>query len=75
LTPVLLDTGLIVALQDRSERHHEECAAIISEVEAPVLTCEAVIAGACYLLRGMKTAADAVLKNVEHGTFLAEKAT
>ncbi len=70
MTPVLVDTGFIVALLDRSERHHQECAAAIAEIEAPLLTCEAVIAEACYLLRGMKNAVDAVLANVEKGTFL-----
>jgi len=67
---VLLDTGFIVALLDRSERHHQECAAISAEIEAPLLTCEAVVAEACYLMREIKNAADAVLKNVENGTFL-----
>lgn len=70
MTPVLLDTGFIVALLDRSERHHKECVAVIAEIEAPLLTCEAVVAEACYLLREIKNAADAVLKNVETGTFL-----
>jgi predicted nucleic acid-binding protein len=70
LTAVLLDTGFIVALLDRSERHLKECATAIAEIEAPLLTCEAVVAEACYLLREVKNAADAVLKNVETGTFL-----
>jgi predicted nucleic acid-binding protein len=70
LTPVLLDTGCIVALLDRSERHHERCAAVVAELDAPLLTCEAVIAEACYLLRGIAGAAAAVLFNVDRGTFL-----
>jgi predicted nucleic acid-binding protein len=70
LSPVLLDTGFIIALLDRSELHHKECAAAVAEIDAPLLTCEAVVAEACYLLRDIKNAADAVLKNVENGTFL-----
>ncbi len=70
MTPVLLDTGAIVALLDRSEQHHERCAAVVAELEAPLVTCEAVIAEACYLLRGIKRAAAAVLVNVDRGTFL-----
>jgi predicted nucleic acid-binding protein len=65
-----VDTGAIVALLDRSERHHDACAAAIAEIEAPLLTCESVIAEACYLLRGIKNAADVVLENVESGAFL-----
>lgn len=70
MTPVLLDTGCLVALLDRSERHHKKCAAAIAEIEAPLVTCEAVIAEALYLLRGIKGAADAILQNVADGTFL-----
>jgi predicted nucleic acid-binding protein len=67
---VLLDTGCIVALLDRSERHHEQCVGAVAEVEVPLLTCEAVIAEACHLLRGIQGAPAAVLQNVERGIFL-----
>jgi uncharacterized protein len=70
VSPVLLDTGPIVALLDRSERRHDECAEIIATLEAPLVTCEAVIAEVCYLVRGLKGAAAAVLENVERGNFL-----
>jgi predicted nucleic acid-binding protein len=36
----------------------------------PVITCEAVIAEACYLLRRLRGASDAVLANVERGNFV-----
>jgi predicted nucleic acid-binding protein len=68
--PVLLDTGPIVAMLDRSERRHADCADIVSRMDAPLVTCEAVIAEACYLLREIKGAAEAVLENVECGNFL-----
>jgi predicted nucleic acid-binding protein len=67
---VLVDTGCIVALLDRSEQYHEQCADVVDEIEAPLITCEAVIAEACYLLRNVPGAADAVLQNIERGTFL-----
>lgn len=70
MTPVLLDTGCVVALLDRSEIHHPQCAAVVAELEAPLVTCEAVITEACYLLRGLDGAAAAVLQNVERGIFL-----
>lgn len=69
VTPVLLDTGCIVALLDRSERHHRECAEVVTQLAAPLVTCEAAIAESCYLLRGVPGAADAVLENVERGVF------
>jgi len=67
---VLLDTGPIVALLDSSERRHRECAELATTLDIPLVTCEAVIAEACYLLRDLKGAATAVMKNVESGNFL-----
>ena len=69
MKPVLLDTGCIVAVLDRSERNHRRCADIVAELDAPLVTCEAVITEACYLLRNLAGAADAVLENVEQGVF------
>ncbi len=69
MTPVLLDTGVIVALLDRSERNHVRCVEAIETIAAPLVTCEAVIAEACYLLRNLRGAPDTVLDNVEHGVF------
>lgn len=70
MNPVLLDTGPIIALLDRSEEQHVACAELLSALEAPLITCEAVIAEACYLLRKLKGAPASVLENVERGNFL-----
>jgi predicted nucleic acid-binding protein len=70
VNPVLLDTGCIVALLDRSENHHEACVETVSTVEDPLITCEAVIAESCYLLRDLGGAPEAVLANVESDTFI-----
>jgi predicted nucleic acid-binding protein len=67
--PVLLDTGVIVALLDRNERHHARCASVVQELERPLATCEAVIAESCYLLRRLRGAAEIILDNVERGIF------
>jgi predicted nucleic acid-binding protein len=67
--PVLVDSGVIVALLDRSERHHGRCVTVIEGLERPLVTCEAVIAESCYLLRRLPGAADTVLENVERGVF------
>lgn len=69
MKPVLLDTGVIVALLDRSEKRHKACAAAVQEVEAPLITCEAVIAESCYLLRSLAGASEAVVANVAAGIF------
>ena len=37
MTPVLLDTGCIVALLDRSETHHSRCLEALRAVEGPLV--------------------------------------
>jgi predicted nucleic acid-binding protein len=69
VTAVLLDTGVIVALLDRSERHHARCRSMLAGLSGPLVTCEAVIAEACHLLRGIAGAGEAVLENVEKHVF------
>ncbi len=69
MKPVLLDTGAIVALLDRSEKFHQACAQAVQELEAPLITCEAVIAESCYLLRNLPGAPEAVIENVAAGVF------
>jgi predicted nucleic acid-binding protein len=69
MKPVLLDTGFIVALLDRSENFHKTCAQAVREVEAPLVTCEAVITESCYLLRSLSGASEAVIENITAGIF------
>jgi len=69
MRPVLLDTGFIVALLDRSENFHKTCAQAVREVEAPLVTCEAVITESCYLLRNLSGASEAVIENITAGIF------
>lgn len=69
MKPVLLDTGCIVALLVRSERHHRRCVEIVAQLDAPLVTCEAVIAESCHLVRHLPTASDVILENVERGVF------
>jgi predicted nucleic acid-binding protein len=67
--PALLDTGVIVALLDRSEKFHQACSEAVRSLEAPLVTCEAVIAESCYLLRSLPGAPEAVIENMAGGIF------
>ena len=67
MKPILLDTSGLVALLDRSEHYHQACANVLAEISRPLVTCEAVIAEACHLLRRMPGAAETVLKNIQGG--------
>jgi predicted nucleic acid-binding protein len=69
MKPVLLDTGFIVALLDRSENFHKTCAQAVRELVAPLVTCEAVITESCYLLRNLSGAPEAVIENITAGIF------
>ena len=69
MKPALLDTGVIVALLDRSEKFHQACSQAMRSLEAPLVTCEAVIAESCYLLRNLSGAPEAVIENVAAGIF------
>ena len=48
---VLLDTGPLVAMLDRSERNHDRCVAFLEGLSGRLLTTEAVLTEAIYLLR------------------------
>lgn len=48
---ILADTGPLVAYLDRSDRDHEWAKEAFSAINRPLLTCEAVIAEALFLLR------------------------
>jgi predicted nucleic acid-binding protein len=67
--PVLLDTGAIIAALDRSETYHKKTLELMEGLAAPLVTCEAVIAEACYLLRHLPQLRDLILENVAVGTF------
>ena len=64
---VVVDTGPLVALVDRHEKHHAWACAQFASVRPPLLTCEAVIAEATYLLRSAGVDATAVLDLLERG--------
>ena len=48
--PYLLDTGPLVALLNKNDRHHEQAKKVFSQVAPPFITCEAVISEACFLV-------------------------
>ena len=70
MKPILLDTRMVVALLDRSERHHVQSASVVAKLGRPLVTCEAVIAESYYLLRRLSGVPEVVLENVVRGVFL-----
>lgn len=64
---VLVDTGLIVALLNRRDSHHERSRRLFAGLQPPLHTCEPVLAEACHLLRRLPGGASAALRLVEKG--------
>ena len=50
---LLLDTGALVSLLDRSQKHHGTFAAFFGEWDRPVVSTEAVLTEASHLLGGL----------------------
>jgi hypothetical protein len=46
---VIVDTGPLIALIDRHDRHHAWVESQFADIVPPLLTCEAVLTQACYL--------------------------
>lgn len=59
---VLLDTGPLVALLNRRDKHHAWATLQWADAEPPFLTCEAVLSEACFLLRAAPDGQHAVLE-------------
>ncbi|MBH8563472.1 PIN domain-containing protein [Nostoc sp. CENA67] len=64
---VLIDTGPIVALINRREQFHQWVTNQFRQIEPPLLTCEAVITEACFLLQNVYGGEAAVISFVQKG--------
>jgi uncharacterized protein len=64
---VVLDTGPLVALLNARDEHHEWARHIFAEITPPLLTCEAVLSEACFLLRKATDGPNNVIELVERG--------
>ncbi|MBV8188373.1 MAG: PIN domain-containing protein [Alphaproteobacteria bacterium] len=58
----IVDTGPIVALLDRSDRHHDWAKDRFVELRKPLFVCEAVLAEAMFLLRNQPVGQDALFE-------------
>ncbi|MBO1350613.1 MAG: PIN domain-containing protein [Hormoscilla sp. GUM202] len=64
---VILDTGPLVAVLDKRDRYHDWAVNQWVNIAKPVLTCEAVISEACFLLKNVYGGEDAVMGLVSNG--------
>jgi uncharacterized protein len=68
----LVDAGPIVALFDADEPQHERCREAFELGSGFLVTCEAVIAEACWLLRRFRGAQRELLLDVADGRYVIE---
>jgi predicted nucleic acid-binding protein len=58
---IIVDTSPLVALLNARDEHHEWAKAAMDAVEPPLITCEAVLTEAAYLVRKLRGGPEAVL--------------
>jgi hypothetical protein len=63
----IVDTGPLVALFDRSERHHAWVVNQIAQLDPPLLVCEPVLTEAAYLLGRFAKAHETLFDLLENG--------
>ncbi len=64
---VLLDTGPLVAFLNCRDKYHDWTIQQWTDIEPPLLTCESVLAEACYLLRSYPGASAIVMDILRRG--------
>ena len=67
----LVDTGPIVAFLNRRDRHHAWAVETFATVRPPLLTCEAVLSEAAYLLRRLDGGPEKTIELLMRGVVAA----
>jgi predicted nucleic acid-binding protein len=62
---VLLDTGPVVAFLNHRDKFHDWALEHWNLIRPPMLTCEAVISEACFLLAGTDSGVDSVMQMIQ----------
>jgi uncharacterized protein len=66
----LVDTGLIVAFLNGRDRYHAWAVETLSVIRPPLLTCEAVLSEAVFLLRRLAGGPEKVIELVTRGVVI-----
>jgi predicted nucleic acid-binding protein len=67
LKAVIVDTGPVVAFLNRRDRYHSWAVDQFGSLPPPLLTCEAVLSEAAYLVRDLHGGPEAILDLVARG--------
>lgn len=52
---LIVDTGVLVAAADRTDRFHRECTSVVTDDAGPLITTAMVVAETAYLFRRQLT--------------------
>ena len=72
LRQVIVDTSILIALIDQRDRHHEWARQQLGGIAPPLLTCEAVISEAWFLLKRVRNGREALLLLLEQDQISVE---
>lgn len=64
---VIVDAGPLVSFFNKRDRYHQWARKWLAEIEPPLLTCEAVLSEACFLLSHQSDSGIPVLELLERG--------
>lgn len=63
--PIIFDSGVLVALIDKREQHHQWATEQAKKLNPPFTTCEAIITETCFLLQNIHNGKEVVLSMIE----------
>jgi len=62
---IILDTGPLIAILNRRDKYHHWALEHWNQIQPSMLTCEAVISEACFLLTGTGSGIDSVMQMIQ----------
>lgn len=69
---LILDTGPLVAYLNHKDKYHGWARQRFQEITPPILTCQAVISEACFLVRHIPTGRECILEMIERQVIQTE---
>jgi uncharacterized protein len=69
---IILDTGPLVAYLNQGDKYHGWAKKRFQEIVAPLVTCQAVISEACFLIRDFPKGRQAILEMIERNLIQTE---